>query len=86
MRCPYCGAGIKQNQPHRQILSPKRLRIFEMIKSGGDDGVDVFELEVMLGYNSPVSLRTAVSAINKLIYPIRIKRKNGKYFIAGSSS
>ncbi len=62
------------------VLSPKRASIFEAILSTGVNGIAHSELRDRFKINgSPTTLRTTIHQINRVIKPMIIKARNGRY-------
>ena len=82
-RCPYCLAPMTtEPTPLRDRLTNRQWIIYKAILQAGPDGYPVTALlEKLPEGRKPGTLRTCIFGINKLIKPLKLDGRGGRYFL-----
>ncbi len=83
IRCPYCFAPMEHvDIPFKEQLTNRQWVIYKAILDAGPAGYPAKGLlEKMTESRNPGTLRTCICAINKLIAPLRLDGRGGRYFL-----
>lgn len=86
MKCPYCGSEITKKRRQQDLLTSRRLHIFQFIYDTAGNGRSEEEIMAEFGFGAPETVRSTIHYINRCIEPIQIICKNKRYYVIGSSS
>lgn len=80
-RCPYCLA-LMEPRPLEHRLTQRQYAVYATITEAGPDGATHEELiDKCLPGRSAGTLRTCIVGINKLIGPLRLNGRGGRYYL-----
>lgn len=82
-RCPYCLAPMTvEPEPLKERLNYRQWGVFKAVVDAGPQGVASKELlEKLPEGRKPGTLRTCIFKINKIIQPMRLDGRTGRYFL-----
>ena len=83
-RCPYCEAPMTHLEPH-QHMTPRQHNVYRAVVEAGPEGITTADLlEKHLPGRKPITLRSCVYSINKIIAPKCLRGRGGKYFLVST--
>ena len=84
-RCPYCGGPMDVGPEFPEKLTPREWSVYMAIVEGGEQGIGIdLLIDTTLPGRRRGTLRTCVYNINRVIGPMKLVGKNGRYYLERS--